>query len=135
MENNTYDLDVTAATADSRVPLPGAVLAAARVARGMSEEDIARRLKLSVAQVKAIETGDHSRLPSEVFVRGFIRSYARLLNVDIAPLLPRKEVAPPEIANERMMKQAPGVSMEPSRYRRLPVMAASAALVLSGLVY
>ena len=78
--------------------LPGAMLAAAREAQGLSVEDISQRLKLSVAQIKSIEADDHSKLPTPVYVRGFIRSYARLLKLDSAQLLPPKVPAPPVVA-------------------------------------
>ena len=67
-------------------PAPG-VLAAARNAAGMTLADAARNLKLSPRQVEALESGDYARLPGPVFVRGFIRNYARLLKIDAAPLL------------------------------------------------
>jgi cytoskeleton protein RodZ len=37
--------------------------------------------------VEALESGDYARLPGPVFVRGFIRNYARLLKIDPSPLL------------------------------------------------
>lgn len=112
----------------------GATLTAARKARGATVEDVARALKLSVAQVRAIEADDHSQLPAAVFVRGFIRTYARLLNVDIMPLLPPKtpSMAP---ADERLMHHKPGVSLEPRRHPKLPAMLAGVTFVLLGLAY
>ncbi len=74
---------------------PGAILAAARAAQGLSIEDISRQLKLSAAQIKAIEADDHDKLPGPVFARGFIRSYARLLKLDDTRLLPPKSVPAP----------------------------------------
>lgn len=60
---------------------------AARTAAGMSLADAARHLKLSQSQVEALESGKYERLPGPVFVRGFVRNYARLLKIDPAPLL------------------------------------------------
>ncbi len=42
---------------------------------------MAQCLKVSCSQVRDLENGDYSRLPGETFVRGFIRSYCRLLDV------------------------------------------------------
>jgi cytoskeleton protein RodZ len=112
----------------------GATLAAARVARGASVEDVSRALKLSVAQVKAIEADDHSQLPSAVFVRGFIRNYARLLNVNIMPMLPEKAPAAAK-PDERLMHHRPGVSLEPRRYQKLPALLTGVTFVLLGLAY
>jgi cytoskeleton protein RodZ len=68
-------------------PTPANPLAAARNAAGIALADAARQLKLSPWQVEALESGDYARLPGPVFVRGFIRNYARLLKIDPGPLL------------------------------------------------
>jgi cytoskeleton protein RodZ len=41
--------------------------------------DVAAKLKLTARQIEALEQEDFSHLPSEVFVRGFVRNYARLV--------------------------------------------------------
>jgi cytoskeleton protein RodZ len=66
---------------------PGARLSAARQAQGLATGDVARRLKLSVGQVEALEAGRYHDLPGPIFVRGFIRNYAKLLKVDAEELL------------------------------------------------
>ena len=66
---------------------PGKRLADARAACGFSVADIARQLRLSPAQVESLESGDYQRLPGLVFVRGFMRNYARIVNLDPAPLI------------------------------------------------
>jgi cytoskeleton protein RodZ len=62
---------------------PGARLATAREAHGFSLGDVARQLKLSVRQVGALERDDYDAFPSRVFVRGFLRNYAKLLQIDL----------------------------------------------------
>lgn len=57
----------------------GARLAAARLARGLDEADVARALNLRVGVISALEAEDRSRLPSLAFVRGYLRAYGRLL--------------------------------------------------------
>lgn len=64
------------------VPSPGAMLRQARERANLSKEDVAGKLKLSVRQIAAIETGDWSVLPERTFTRGFMRSYARLVSLD-----------------------------------------------------
>ena len=61
---------------------PGAVLAAARAAQNLTVAEVARQLKLSASQVAALEADQFERLPGPVFVRGFVRNYARLLKMD-----------------------------------------------------
>ena len=71
------------------VPSVGAPgeLAVVREQRGWSQADVAQRLKLRVRQLDALERGDWEALPGRAFIRGTLRSYARLLEVDIDPLL------------------------------------------------
>ncbi|MEO7725867.1 MAG: RodZ domain-containing protein [Burkholderiales bacterium] len=77
---------------------PGLQLAAAREGLGLSVADVAQQLKLSPRQVEALEADDYRRLPGAVFVRGFIRNYARLLKLDGALLLANSEGAfPPAV--------------------------------------
>ena len=64
------------------VESPGKRLRIARQARGMSQGDIATHLHLSQSMVQALENDDHDRLPGPVFVRGYLRNYARLLGLD-----------------------------------------------------
>jgi len=61
---------------------PGKRLRIARQAKGLSQQDVATHLHLSVAIVQAMENDDHDRLPGPVFVRGYLRNYARMLGLD-----------------------------------------------------
>jgi type IV pilus assembly protein PilF len=60
----------------------GALLVAAREASGLSIDAVAQQLKLAPRQVRALEEGDYDHLPGRTFVRGFLKSYARLLRLD-----------------------------------------------------
>ena len=66
---------------------PGAALQAAREARQLSVPQVADQLKLSSAAVTALEANDWDRLPAQVFVRGYIRAFARLMGLDDEELL------------------------------------------------
>lgn len=91
-----------ASTLDQEAALtaqPGRQLAAARESCGLSVADIARQMKLSAWQVQALEAGDYRRLPSAVFVRGFIRNYARLVKLDSTPLVASAEPQLPQTAH------------------------------------
>jgi cytoskeleton protein RodZ len=66
---------------------PGARLKRAREAAGLSLEQVAQQLKLAPRQVRALEEEDFAQLPGRTFARGFVRNYARLLNLDGDDLL------------------------------------------------
>lgn len=67
--------------------LPGRILREARERQGMSVADVAKYTHLASRQIEALETDDYEHLPELPFVRGFIRSYARLLQIAPEPLL------------------------------------------------
>lgn len=62
---------------------PGAMLRSARDERGISVAEVASELKLSESLIEALEADDTAALPPATFVRGYLRSYARLL--DLSP--------------------------------------------------
>lgn len=75
-----------------------AALASARQAAGLSIEEAARQLKFAPRQIEALEAGQLQRLPGGTFVRGMVRSYAKLLRIDAEPLLAQiaAQVPPPD---------------------------------------
>lgn len=80
----------------------GARLKQARLAAGMTPEDVGARLKMPVRVVHGLERDDWSALGAPVFVRGQLRSYARLLGISIDEQLEQARiapVAPPELVS------------------------------------
>ena len=65
----------------------GAQLAALREERGWTVDQVANQLNLASRQIQALEADNYAALPGMVIVRGFIRTYAKLLRVDSAPIL------------------------------------------------
>lgn len=67
----------------------GRYLKRTREARAMSLEEVSRATRIPVASIERIE-GDHfDDLPGEVFVRGFLRAYARALSLPPEDVLAR----------------------------------------------
>ncbi|MEK7181640.1 MAG: RodZ domain-containing protein [Patescibacteria group bacterium] len=48
----------------------------------MSLPDIAKATKIQAKYIEYLENGEYEKLPADVYVRGFLRSYARYLNVE-----------------------------------------------------
>lgn len=65
----------------------GATLREARERRQLSVEDIHNRLRISLRQIVALENDDFAVLPESTITRGFIRNYAKFLEIDAEPLL------------------------------------------------
>ncbi|WP_155646681.1 helix-turn-helix domain-containing protein, partial [Xanthomonas translucens] len=72
----------------------GQQLREAREAAGLSIDDVGSRLRMPLHVIRALETEQWERLGAPVFVRGQLRSYARLLGVDLDPLLASAHIAP-----------------------------------------
>lgn len=65
----------------------GVQLATLRQERGWTVEQVASQLNLAARQIQALEDDNYAALPGMVIVRGFIRSYSKILRVDPAPIL------------------------------------------------
>jgi cytoskeleton protein RodZ len=79
---------------------PGSQLREARHEAKYSLEEVAARLHLDRRMVRALEENDFDKLPAATFVRGYIRSYARLLSLPPGPILEafdHQGLAPPAI--------------------------------------
>jgi cytoskeleton protein RodZ len=79
------DRPTIAGTPPATTPAPptaGARLQLAREEAGLTIDAVAAQLRLAPRQVEAIENDDYALLPGRTFVRGFVRNYARLLQLD-----------------------------------------------------
>ncbi len=99
---------------------PGAVLLAERRSQGLSLGDIARQLKLSVRQVEALERDEYGGFSGSVFVRGFLRNYAKLLRLDPDRLLEAagESIAPVRVS-EPPLPRIPMASRNPEGRHRI----------------
>lgn len=66
---------------------PGAQLALVRAQKGYSLEYVAGKLHLRVRVIELLEVDDYQKMPEPVFVKGYLRAYAKLLDVPYQPLL------------------------------------------------
>ncbi|HSI23661.1 MAG TPA: RodZ domain-containing protein [Methylophilaceae bacterium] len=76
----------------------GHLLVEAREQMGLSVDEVASRLRLMPRQVQALESGNVDALPGPAFVRGFLRNYAKLLQIDAEPLLDACRAHGPELS-------------------------------------
>ncbi len=72
----------------------GEQLRKAREAAGLSLEEVASQLRMPIQVVGSLEAERWDRLGAPVFVRGQLRSYARLLKVDLQGLLQQAQIEP-----------------------------------------
>lgn len=67
----------------------GQLLRRHRLEKRMSAEEISRATRVPMSSVERIESDRFDELPGEVFVRGFLKSYARAVGVPAEDVLAR----------------------------------------------
>lgn len=93
--DNAEQGDAAAATSSSTTSL-GNLLREARERLGMSIGDVANQIKFAPRQIEALEADDFKTMPEAAFLKGFVRSYGKLLQMDLDTLfaaLPATKVA------------------------------------------
>ncbi len=66
---------------------PGQMLSQSRRAHGLSEEQVAKSLRLSRQYILDLENDDYRHVPAMVYLRGHFKSYAKLLGLEEAKLV------------------------------------------------
>jgi len=98
----------------------GAILRAERERRGLTEHQVADATRMMVQMVRELEEEDFHRIAAPIYGRGFIKLYAKLLELDPAPLMAEFDrlyaerghrQPPPRVALERF-GGTPGASLE-----------------------
>ncbi|MDP1682790.1 MAG: helix-turn-helix domain-containing protein [Burkholderiales bacterium] len=94
-----------AAAAPAPLPTLGELMIAARERWNLSAGDVARQLRLGLRQVEALEANRFDTLPGNTFVRGFIRNYAKVVQIDPATFLEAYERSRPQIQPPNIVAQ------------------------------
>lgn len=67
--------------------MPGAQLATVRIQKGYSTDYVAGKLHLRVRLIELLEADEYHHMPEPVFIKGYLRAYAKLLDIKPEPLL------------------------------------------------
>ena len=118
---------------DQDVGFPTEELIAAREREGLTQKDVARELRLSEKYIDAIERAAFEELPSMVFARGYIRSYTKMVKLDMDHYLALfDELYNGKAPNRSGMRSASGI--EPQAKLGDPVIKWSAWLFVLVLI-
>ena len=112
---------------------PGRALAEARTRRNQTIAEIGQQLKLSSTQIEALEAEDYAHLPGPVFVRGFVRNYARLMDLDGEALVAGLTMPQDPLATGTAIPHSHNIPFPDGRGPRWPIYAALIA-VLAAIV-
>ena len=103
----------------------GDMLRAEREKQNLTVQDIEKGTSIRALYIESIEAGDYSKLPGEVYTKGFIRNYANFLKMDAAAVVKRymeenhpDVVAAAETAKEQDAQQSQAAAMPASSVRQ-----------------
>jgi cytoskeleton protein RodZ len=97
----------------------GSILARARMEKDWTVQQVADQLKLSPKQIVALEENNFDDLPKLVIVRGFVRTYAKLLKIDADSLV---AVLPKDVQNTHLQETLKPALSTPFMESRLSLM-------------
>lgn len=101
---------------DDAAPRVGPQLAAAREARGLSLAEVAAATRIPVRHLHTIESGAYEGLPAPTYSAGFVKVYARLLDLDGQNLADRFRAE----AGQTFAPRVPSASDAPADPARTP---------------
>lgn len=110
----------------------GTLLRLRRQERRLTVENVAVELNLTGDVIRALEDNDYTRLPEPVYTRGYIRAYARLLQLDDQLMAAMYSEATDTTESSHPVPRMDG--MLRARSRKVGVISAIVTSVLTGLV-
>ncbi len=98
----------------------GLQLKRAREQRGLSDSDVAQAQHLRPAVIQAIEAGEYGQVDSELFLKGYVRAYARQVGLDDNKIIADldRELEPLRQKREQEVEANPLVDIERRRRRK-----------------
>ena len=88
-------------------------LRAAREAQGLTVYQIAEITKIKTDHVRALDEGNFATFAAPVYIRGFVRTYATVLKLDVPSLMAALEA---ELGQTEKFHEPPPLSDESNRF-------------------
>ena len=130
---------VTSDSAGAAYGSPGATIRNARNRAGLSLEELASQTRLTKQTLEAMETDAFDQLLEPVYVRGYYRKCARILEIPEQPLIDsydRLYTPPPKIAPQRLRLASGGdLGSSPRMSARFAILAPLAAIAIVSVIW
>ena len=116
--------------------LIGITLREAREAQKLTIEDVSKQLRLSEKQIHALEADEFEGFASAMLARGFIKNYARMLNLDPEPLLDaHRKFAPQDLVQSILYTSETAIPMPQASRSKLITFFLIGVLLVGGLFW
>jgi len=114
----------------------GEFLKRERELRQITLQEVAEGTKISIRRLRSIESDQFNDLPAEVFVRGFIKSYAEYIGIDPADAILRlEENLPQEELEIKKVRRLSPRQMEKSKSPLMLLVATIAAVLILSCIW
>lgn len=88
------------------MPTVAEQLRAAREAQGLTVYQVAEITKIRTDHIRALEEGNHQIFAAPVYVRGFVRTYAALLKLEVSSVLAALDA---ELSQDKRLREPPSL--------------------------
>ena len=125
MTKNVIDMEINPTRSDDVIKTPGILLREARRTKKLKQSDVAKEIRLSVQWIKDLEQDNYSHVPALIYLRGYLRSYARFVGI-----LPDKVMeAFDEIGLEEEFKRMKAQVERPVQHHAVPVISRTKKMI------
>ena len=124
-ESVIEDMEVNAELSNSVIKTPGTLLREARQAKNLKHEEVAKQMHLSVQWVKNLEKDDYSKVPALIYVRGYLRAYARCVGLTSEEIM----IAFDTLALNEEFERIKAREEKPVKHQAVPVISRSTRMI------
>ena len=115
---------------------PGATLSNERKKQNLTEREVADRLKITLSKLRDIEKDNYNSFPAQIYLRGYLKNYARLLNISEQLVIESYEANAGNLIKEESYTPPQDNTAEPQSRKGLFVLiAACVAAILLALLF
>jgi cytoskeletal protein RodZ len=111
----------------------GSYLKTVRLEKGIKLSAISVKTRISKDTLAALEDEDHERLPADVFVKGFIRAYARVVDADGDVAVKGFIESRRQLGEERPIR-TDVIGGQPDKRGRLPLFLGILLVIVAGAI-
>ncbi|HAW59937.1 MAG TPA: hypothetical protein DCW86_00495 [Actinobacteria bacterium] len=111
----------------------GETLSVSRRRLGKSIQDVEEATKIRARYIQALEDEEFQILPDDFYVKAFIRTYCRFLDIDSEPLIREYEYRYKAIPQKVETRTPLLIDLKSQRRRPLPILILAGLLILGGL--
>lgn len=124
-ESVIKDMEIHAELSNRVIKTPGILLREARQAQNLKYEDVAKQIHLSVQWIKNLEKDNYSQAPALIYVRGYLRAYARCIG-----LIPEEIMAAFDaLALNKEFERIKAREEKPVKHQAVPVISRSTRMI------